>query len=57
MEQRPRVVRGIVFICTVASHDRTHKGRAGRASTPANDAATLQNEQAVYVPYEKYRNP
>ena len=38
MEQRPRVVRDIVFIC-VALHNmlRTYQGRADRTPTPAND--------------------
>ena len=31
-------------------------GGADRAPTPANDAVTLQNEQAVYVSNENYRN-
>ena len=36
---------------------RTHEGGADRASTPANDVVTLQNEQVVYVLNENYRNP
>ena len=36
---------------------RTHQGGADRAPTPANDVAAQQNEQAVYVPNENYRNP
>ena len=30
---------------------------ADRVPTPGNDVAAQQNEQAVYVPYENYRNP
>ena len=36
---------------------RTYQGGTDRAPNPENDAATLQNEQVVYVPNEKYRNP
>ena len=58
MEQRPRVVRDIVFTCLVMYNMlRTHQGRADRASTPINNAVAIENEQAVYVPNENYRNP
>ena len=30
---------------------------ADRAPTPGNDVVAQQNEQAVYVPNENYRNP
>ena len=57
MEQRPRVVRDIVFTCVVLHNMlRTHQGGADRAPSSANDVAALQNEQVVYVPKEKYRN-
>ena len=57
MEQRPRVVRGIVFICVVLHNMlRTHQGGADRALTPANDVAALQNEQMVYVTDDNYVN-
>ena len=36
---------------------RTHQGGEDTALTPANDVTALQNEQAVYVPNENYRNP
>ena len=36
---------------------RTHQGGAARVSIPANDEVALPNEQVVYVPDEKYRNP
>ena len=36
---------------------RTYQARADRAPTPGNDVAAQQNEQAVYVPNENYRNP
>ena len=51
MEQRPRIVRDIVFTCVVLHNMlRTHQGEADRAPT-------LANEQVVYVPNENYRNP
>ena len=57
MEQRPRVVRDIVFTCVVLHNMlRTCYGGADRAPTPANVVAAKQNEQAVYVPNENYRN-
>ena len=58
MEQRPRGLRDIVFICVVLhSIMRTQQGGADRVPSPANAAAALHNEQAVYVPNENYRNP
>ena len=58
MEQRPRVVRDIVFLCVVWHNMmRTHQDGADRAPTPANDATALQNDQVVYLPNENYRNP
>ena len=58
MEQRPKVVRDIVFTCVVLHNMlRTHQGGADRAPTPANDVVELQNEQVVYVPNNNYRNP
>ena len=58
MEQRPRIVRDIVFMCVVLHYKlRTHQGGADRAPTPANDVEALQNEQVVYIPIENYRNP
>ena len=37
MEQRPRIVRDIVFMCVVLHNKlRTHQGGADRAPTPAN---------------------
>ena len=58
MEQRPRVVRDIVFTCVVLHNMlKTHQGGADKAPTPANDVAALQNEQAVCVPNENYKNP
>ena len=45
MEQRPRVVRDIVFTCMVLHNMlRTHQGGEGRAPNPANDVASQQNE-------------
>ena len=58
MEQRPKVVRDIVFVCVVLHNIlRTHQGRPDRAPTPANDVVAIRNEQVVYVPGDKYRNP
>ena len=58
MEQRPKVVRVIMFTCVVLHNImRTHQEGADRAPTKANDAAALQNEQVVYVPNKNYRNP
>ena len=58
IEQRPRVVRDIVFTCVVLHNMlRTHQGGSDRIPTPANDVAALQNKQMVYVPNEHYRNP
>ena len=58
MEQRPKVVRDIVFTCVVLYNIlRTHLGGADRAPTPANYVVALRNEQVVYVPDDNYRNP
>ena len=55
MEQRPRVVRDIVFTCVLLHNIlRTHQGEADRAPTPE---AALQNKQVVYVSDDNYRNP
>ena len=56
MDQRPRVVRDIVFTCVVLCNMlMTQQGGADRAPTQGNDVAAEQNEQAVYVPNENYR--
>ena len=58
MEQRPMVVRDIVFTCVVLNNMlRTHRGGADKASSPRNDVASQQNKQAVCVSNENYRNP
>ena len=50
MEQRPRVVRDIVFTYVMLHNIlRTHQGAADKAPTPTNDVAAQQNKQAVYV--------
>ena len=57
MEQRPKVVRDIVFTCVVLHNMlRTYQGRADRAPTPSNDVAPLKNKQMMYVPNENYRD-
>ena len=53
-----RLMGYMVFTCVVLHNMlRTHQGGADRAPTPANDAAVLQNEEAMYVPNENYRRP
>ena len=55
MEQRPKVVRdSVFFMCGVAQHS---EDTLDNTQTPANDVATLRNEQVVYVPADNYRNP
>ena len=57
MEQRPRVVKDIVFMCVVLHNmQRTHQGRADRAPTPGNDVAAQQNRQEVDLPNQNYKN-
>ena len=61
MEQRPKVVRDIVYTCVVLHNMlRIHQDGADRAPTPVNDVAALQNEQVVYVQQfvdDNCRNP
>ena len=55
MEQRPRVVRDIIFMYVMLYNMlRTHQGEAHRVPTPE---AALQNEQVVYLSNDNYRNP
>ena len=43
MEQRPKVVRDIVFTCVLLHNKpRTHQGGADRAPTPTSDVAALK---------------
>ena len=44
-------------MCGVAQCAEDTPGRADRAPTTGNDVAAQQNEQAVYVPNDTYRNP
>ena len=56
IEQRPRVVRDIVFMCVVLHNTlRTHQGMTDRSSTPGTDVVAQQNEQAVYVQNGNYK--
>ena len=58
MEQTPRVVRDIVFMCVVLHNMlRTHQGGADRARNPANDVAAQKNEHEMCMPNDNYRNP
>ena len=51
MQQRPKVVRDIVFTCVMLHNMlRSHQDGTGRALISANDVAALRNEQVVYVP-------
>ena len=57
MNHRLTVVGDIVFTYFVLHNMvRTHQCGTDRVPTPANDVETLQNEQAVCVPNENYRN-
>ena len=57
MEQRPMVVRDIVFTCVVLYNTlRTQQGGEDRTPTPGNDVVAQQNEQVMYVLNENYRN-
>ena len=57
MEQRPKLVRDIVFTCVVLHNMlRTDQGR-DRAPTLADDVMALLNEQVVYVLDDNYKNP
>ena len=57
MEQWPSIVTDM-FTCVVLHNMlRTHLGKEDREPTSGNDAAAQQNERAVYVPNENYRNP
>ena len=59
MEQRPRVVRDIVFTCVVLHNlRRTHQGRADRAPNPGYDVANKRmnrwNEQQGELPKQYF---
>ena len=57
VEQRPKVVKDIVFyICGVAQHAEDTPG-TDRVPTPANDVAAIEIAQVVYMPNDYYRNP
>ena len=46
MEQRPKVVRGIVLTCVVLHNMlRSHQGGADRPPTPADDIQLPQGDQ------------
>ena len=55
---KAKVVRDIVFTCVVLRNMlMTPQSGADMAPTPANEVASLQNGQVVYVPDDNYRNP
>ena len=48
MEQRPRVIKDIVYTCVLLHNMmRTHRGWADRELNPGYDRAALQNNQAA----------
>ena len=50
MEQRPKVVRDIVFICVVLHHMlRRQQGRLDRAPTLADDIPAIVNGAVKYM--------
>ena len=58
MEQRPKVVRDIVWTCVAQHVENTP--RQTRQGTPADDIAAIPMETEVYVPdenHENHRNP
>ena len=59
MEQRPRVVRDIVYtMCGVASQDKDLPGWGRhRVPNPGNDGVAIQNNQVTCVSNKNYRNP
>ena len=57
MEQRAKVVRGIVLTCVVLHNMlKTHQGRLNRALIPADNIAVIANGAVVHMPDENYRN-
>ena len=58
MEQRPKVVRGIVLICVVLHNMlRSHQWGADRPPTPADDIQAPQADQAEQGQNENFRKP
>ena len=58
MEQRLKVVRGIVLTCVVLHNVlRSHQGGSARPPTPADNILPPQADQAEQGQNEKFRNP
>ena len=58
VEQRTKVLSEIVLTCVMLHNImRTHQGGVDRAPNPVDNIAAIENEAAVYVPDENYRNP
>ena len=56
IEQRPKVVKGIVLTCVAQQAEDTPR-QSSRSPTPADDIAAIANEPAVYMPDKNHRNP
>ena len=58
MEQRPKVVRGIVLRCVVLHNRlRSHQGGVDWSPTPAENIQTQQADQVEQGQNENFRNP
>ena len=58
MEQKPKVVRGIVLTCVVLHNMlRSHQGAADRPPTPADDIQPPQGDQGEQGHQENFRKP
>ena len=58
MEQRPKVVRDIMFTCVILHNMlRSHQGGADRSPTPADDIQPPQSGQGEHGHNHNFRNP
>ena len=58
IEQRPKVVRDIVFTCVVLHNMlRSHQGGGDRPPTPADDIVAPQADHWEQGQHENFRNP